>query len=189
MVHPKTSRCLSPTAALGLAKAPRPAPTPAKAEMIDPRSMGLRTLELKKPLFDANAIARADQALDAMGDDFQVWLDADIERLQAARVRADDSNWTPLAQEDVHAIAHDLKGLGATYGSVFATQIAASLCRLIETDAGKALAERDPTLARAHIDALRASVRDGIRSTDHPVGRAVLRALEARVAELGVAPR
>ena len=57
------------------------------------------------------------------------------------------------------------------------------------TDAGKALAERDPTLARAHIDALRASVRDGIRSTDHPVGRAVLRALEARVAELGVAPR
>lgn len=164
-------------------------PAPAKVEVIDPRKQGLRTFELKKPIFDAGAVTRADQALEAMGDEFQVWLDADIERLQAARARADAAKWTPLAQEDVHAIAHDLKGLGATYGSVFATQIAASLCRLIETDAGKALAQRDPTLARAHIDALRASVRDGIRSADHPVGRAVLQALETRVADLGVAPR
>lgn len=161
----------------------------AKAELIDPRQQGLRTHDLKKPVFDAAAVARADQALEAMGDEFQVWLDADIERLQAARLRADAANWSPLSQEDVHAIAHDLKGLGATYGSLLATQIAASLCRLIETDAGKALAQRDPTLARAHIDALRASVRDAIRSTDHPVGRAVLQALETRVADLGVAPR
>lgn len=161
----------------------------AKAQMIDPREQGLRTFELKKPIFDAGAVARADQALEAMGDELQVWLDADIERLQGARLRADAAHWTPLVQEDVHGIAHDLKGLGATYGSVLATQIAASLCRLIETDAGKALAQRDPALARAHIDALRASVRDGIRSTDHPVGRAVLQALETRVTELGVAPR
>jgi hypothetical protein len=161
----------------------------AKAEMINPREQGLRTIELKKPIFDAGAVARADQALEAMGDELQVWLDADIERLQAARLRADAASWTPLSQEDLYAIAHDLKGLGATYGSVLSTQIAASLCRLIETDAGKALAQRDPSLARAHVDALRASVRDGIRSTDHPVGRAVLQALETRVADLGVAPR
>ncbi len=160
-----------------------------KVELIDPRDTGLRTFELKKPIFDSGAVARADEALEAMGDELQVWLDADIERLQAARLRADTANWTAFAQEDVHAIAHDLKGLGATYGSLLATQIAASLCRLIETDAGKALAQRDSSLARAHIDALRASVRDGINSTDNRIGRAVLRALEARVTELGVAPR
>lgn len=157
--------------------------------MIDPRSTGLRTFELKKPIFDSGAVARADEALEAMGDELQIWLDADIERLQAARLRADAASWIVLAQEDVHSIAHDLKGLGATYGSLLATQIAASLCRLIETDAGKALAQRDPTLARAHIDALRACVRDDINSTDNKIGRAVLQALEARVAELGVAPR
>lgn len=161
----------------------------AKAQLIDPREKGLRTFELKKPIFDAGAVTRADQALESMGDEFQIWLDADVERLQAARVRADEASWTPLAQEDLHAIAHDLKGLGATYGSLLATQIAASLCRLIETDAGKALAQRDPSLARAHVDALRASVRDNICSTDHPIGRAVLQALERRVADLGVAPR
>lgn len=160
-----------------------------KVEMINPRDTGLRTIEMKKPIFDSGAVARADQALEALGDELQVWLDADIERLQAARLRADTAKWTPLAQEDVHAIAHDLKGLGATYGSLLATQIAASLCRLIETDAGKALAQRDPSLARAHIDALRASVRDSINSTDNKIGRAVLQALETRVADLGVAPR
>ncbi|MBL8547935.1 MAG: hypothetical protein JNL81_15835 [Hyphomonadaceae bacterium] len=160
-----------------------------KVELINPRDTGLRTFEMKKPIFDNGAVARADQALEAMGDELQVWLDADIERLQAARLRADAAQWTPLAQEDVHAIAHDLKGLGATYGSLLATQIAASLCRLIETDAGKALAHRDPSLARAHIDALRASVRDSINSTENKIGRAVLLALEARVADLGVAPR
>jgi hypothetical protein len=63
------------------------------------------------------------------------------------------------------------------------------LCRLIETSAGKALAQRDPSLARTHIDALRAAVRDGINSADHPVGKAVLHALETGVAALGVAPR
>jgi hypothetical protein len=160
-----------------------------KAELIDPRDTGLRTFELKKPVFDAGAVARADEALGAMGEELQAWLDADVERLQGARMRADAVGWSVLSQEDVHAIAHDLKGLGATCGSQIATQIAASLCRLIETDAGKALAQRDPALARAHVDALRAAVRDGIRSTQHPVGRAVLQALEARVAELGVAPR
>ena len=161
----------------------------AKAEMINPREHGVRSIELTKPIFDAGAVARADEALEAMGDELQIWLDADIERLQAARIRADAAGWTAFSQEDLYAIAHDLKGLGATYGSVLSTQIAASLCRLIETDAGKALAQHDAALARAHIDALRASVRDGIRSTDHPIGRAVLQALETRVAELGVAPR
>lgn len=160
-----------------------------KAEIIDPRKLGLRTANMKKPVFDADAVARADQALEALGEELQAWLDADVERLQAARLRADAARWSMLSQEDVHAIAHDLKGLGATYGSMLATQIAASLCRLIETDGGKALAQRDPALARAHIDALRASARDGIRSADHPIGRAVLQTLETRVAELGVAPR
>lgn len=160
-----------------------------KAELIDPREHGLRTFQLKKPIFDSGAVARADEALEAMGDDMAVWLDADVERLQAARLRADAAQWTVLSQEDVYTIAHDLKGLGATYGSLLATRIAASLCRLIETDAGKALAQRDPTLARAHIDALRASVRDGINSSEDPIGRAVIQALETRVAALGVAPR
>ena len=75
-----------------------------KVELINPRDTGLRTFELKKPIFDSGAVARADQALESIGDELQVWLDADIERLQSSRLRADAANWSPLSQEDVHAI-------------------------------------------------------------------------------------
>ncbi|MBK8542334.1 MAG: Hpt domain-containing protein [Caulobacteraceae bacterium] len=162
----------------------------AKAQLIDPREKGLRTFELKKPIFDAGAVTRADQALESMGDEFQIWLDADVERLQAARVRADEASWTPLAQEDLHAIAHDLKGLGATIrlGCSRPRSLLRSAASLKPMPA-KRWRNAILSLARAHVDALRASVRDNICSTDHPIGRAVLQALETRVADLGVAPR
>jgi hypothetical protein len=41
----------------------------------------------------------------------------------------------------------------------------------------------------AHVDALRAAARDKIRDAAHPVGRALLNALETHVERLGVAPR
>mgnify|MGYP001381459972 CR=1 FL=1 len=160
-----------------------------KVEFIDPREAAPCAVQLNKPVFDAKAVTRADETLKAMNDSLGEWLDGDIEKLQAARVAGEQASWTDASLQTLFAAAHDLKGMGATYGSLLATQMAASLCRLIETDAGKALAQRDPSLARAHIDAIRASVRDDIRSADHPVGRAVLRALEVRVDDLGVAPR
>jgi chemotaxis protein histidine kinase CheA len=160
-----------------------------KAQLIDPRDMGHVPVDLKTPVFDAGAIARAEEALQALSGSFQQWLQDEIGKVQAARVAAEADAWSTPALEELCTAAHDLKGLGATYDCPIATQIAGSLCRLIETDAGKARAQRDPSLARAHVDALRALQRSGIRSDEHPVGRSLLHELEARVASLGVAPR
>lgn len=157
-------------------------------EMIDPRDMSRRVLDLKRPVFDEQAIARADEALKAMSGSFGQWLDEELARLQAARLAADASAWTARSVEAVFSAAHDLKGMGTTYGYPLVTQIAASLCRLIETDAGKAVASAEPNLARAHVDAIRAAVRDRITSTNHPVGAALVQALNANVEALGVAP-
>jgi len=161
----------------------------SKSHLIDPKDAGVRRHDLKPPVFDAGAVARADEALKAMGEDMQAWLDDDIERLQAARLEAAQGAWSHRALEPLFGAAHDLKGMGATYGYPLVTLLAASLCRLIETDAGKAAAQREPTLVCAHVDALRAAVRDRIRSIDDATTRALVQALEARVAELGVAPR
>ena len=158
-------------------------------QMIDPRDAGLRGLNLKRPIFDEEAIARADNTLKAMSDSMEQWLEDDAERLQSARLAAERADWTLHALEQIFAVAHDLKGMGGTYGFPLATQLAASLCRLIETDAGKRAAQRDPALVCAHVDALRAAVRDRIRDDTHPVGRALVQALEAEVERLGVAPR
>lgn len=158
------------------------------AELIDPRDAGLRTLDLEQPLFDAEALARADEVLEAMSGEMYGWLEADVARLQRLRVAAEQAGWSAVSLDGLLAAAHDIKGAGATYGSPLATHIAGSLCRLIETDAGKAAARRDPALAAAHVDALRAAVRDRISLDAHPIGRALLQALEARVEALGVAP-
>jgi hypothetical protein len=78
--------------------------------------------------------------------------------------------------------------MGGAYGYPLVTQLAASLCRLIETDAGKFAARQRPALVKAHIDALRAAARDRIATAEHPIGRALVAALEAEVEHLGVAP-
>ena len=83
--------------------------------------------------------------------------------------------------EALYTHAHDLKGLGATYGFPLISRIAGSLCRLMEGGSGR---ERAPLfLIDAHIDAVRAVIRDDIRDAEHPVGRALADALETRVKE------
>jgi hypothetical protein len=161
--------------------------TKPAGEMIDPRDAGQRVLDLKEPLFAPDAVARADEALKTMTPQLEQWLEADIVRLQAARLTAERAQWTVAAIDNLMAVAHDIRGMGATYGSPLATRLAASLCRLIETDAGKAAVQCDPSLARAHVDALRAAQRAGGRPD--AAATAVLQALEASVAALGVAPR
>jgi len=159
-----------------------------KVEFIDPREVAPHGARVDKPVFDDRAVSRADEALKAMSGAFDEWLDADIGKLQAARLAAENAHWSHEALSGLHGAAHDVKGMGATYGYPLATQIAASLCRMIETDAGKAAAKRLPSLVAAHVDALRAIVRDGVKSSGDPMGRALLQALERQVDALGVAP-
>ncbi len=158
-----------------------------KVQIIDPREHGLGPLNLKLPVFDDGA--RADDALKSMSASFEQWLDGESARLQAARVEAQRLGWSDEALDPVLRSAHDLKGMGATYGYPLVTQLGASLCRLIETEAGRRAARANPALVNAHVDALRAVIRDRITTNADPVGRAIVSALEARVAALGVAPR
>jgi hypothetical protein len=78
---------------------------------------------------------------------------------------------------------HELKSLGATYGFPLITQIADSLCRLIEDEDTRLSAPLK--LIDAHIDAISAAVRDGVRSDDDPIGRALVDALDKRVRAIG----
>lgn len=160
----------------------------AKAQVIDPRQAGHLPPKLAQPVFNADAVARADKTLEAMSGSFEKWLEADIAKLQTARLAVEDQQWSNDALDALWRAAHDLKGMGGTYGYPIVTQLAASLCRLTETDAGKAAAREQSDLVNAHVDALRAAVRDRIASDEHPVGRVLVQTLETRVARLGVAP-
>lgn len=161
----------------------------SNAQLIDPKQEGHGPLSLTKPVFDAGALTRAEDALKGMSDSFEEWLDRDVTRLHTARLAARAGGWSVEGLEVLMTVSHDVKGMGGTYGYPLVTQMAASLCRLIETPAGKAAAQGDPSLVDAHVDAIRAAARDAIKTDGNPVGRNLLHALEERVARLGVAPR
>jgi hypothetical protein len=129
---------------------------------------------------DPSAIAKAEEALKNLSGNFSQWLQDEITKLEAARQQVHAEGKTPAAMEGLYLRAHDLKGLGATYGFPLITRIAASLCAL--TDDAEKRDQAPIGLVDANINAIRAAVRDDIRTDEHPVGRALANELEAAVA-------
>lgn len=130
---------------------------------------------------DANAIAKAEAALKAMSAQFGQWLQEEIVKLDQAQADIRAKGYTPETAEALYFRAHDLKGLGATYQYPLVTRIAGSLCRLMDDGEKRMLAP--VAILDAHIDAIRAVVRDEIQTDEHPVGRELAETLEARVTE------
>lgn len=132
---------------------------------------------------DAAAIAKAEAALKSLSGNFSQWLNDEIVKLDAARQQVKAEGVTAETMESLYLRAHDLKGLGTTYGYQLITRIAASLCRLIDEKDKRLTASM--ALVDAHIDAIKASVREEMKSDDHPVGSALVMALEQKVKDAG----
>jgi len=131
---------------------------------------------------DPLAIAKAEAALKSLSSNFAEWLQDEINKLEASRARVRAEGWTIATAEVLYLRAHDLKGLGATYEFPLITRIAGSLCRMID-DAETRLSA-PMSLIDAHIDAIRACVRDNIKDASNPVGRVLAEELEGRVKAL-----
>ncbi|MDP3173916.1 Hpt domain-containing protein [Phenylobacterium sp.] len=132
---------------------------------------------------DPSAIAKAEAALKSLSGNFAQWLQDEVTKLEAARQRVKTEGATPETMESLYLRAHDLKGLGATYEFPLITRIAGSLCKLID-DKEKRV-EAPMVLIDAHIDAVKAAIRDDIRTDQHPVGQILIQELERRVTESG----
>lgn len=128
---------------------------------------------------DAAAIAKAEEALKAMSDQFGQWLQDEIDKLDAAQAAIEAEGFNDKTAEGLYFRAHDLKGLGGTYQYPLVTRLAASLCRLLDQPEKRREAPR--ALLDAHISAIKAVVRDKIQTEDHPVGRALAEELETQV--------
>ena len=133
---------------------------------------------------DPAAIAKAEAALMSLASNFTQWLADEITKLEAARANVAAGGMTVQTMENLYLRAHDLKGLGTTYGYQLITRIAGSLCRMIDDKEKRTAAPMD--LVDAHIDAIKAAVRDDIKSDEHPVGRILVQELERRVTEMSL---
>ena len=145
-----------------------------------PNTLRLKVGAGKLGALDPAAIAKAEAALKNLSGNFSQWLEDEITKLEAARLALRNEGVSPQTTEALYLRAHDLKGLGTTYGFPLITRVAASLCVLTDDEEKRARAPM--SLIDAHIDAIRASVSQDIKSDEHPVGRALAEALEAEVA-------
>jgi hypothetical protein len=132
---------------------------------------------------DPAAIAKAEAALKSLSGNFAQWLNDEVVKLENARQRVKAEGMTPETMESLYLRAHDLKGLGATYEYPLITRIGASLCKLID-DKDKRMGA-PIALIDGHIDAIKAAVRDEIKTDDHPVGKILIQELERKVSEFG----
>ncbi len=130
---------------------------------------------------DANALAKAEAALKGLANNFDAWMQDELNKLDAARQRIRAEGHSAETAENLYFRSHDLKGLGSTYGYPIVTRIAASLCRLTDDPATRLKAPL--FLIDAHIDGIKAAVRGGVRDIDHPMGKVLVDELETRVRE------
>ena len=125
---------------------------------------------------DPDVVARAEAALKALSAQFSRWLQDEIDKLDAARAAVGLEGLVSPAGEALYTRAHDLKGLGGTYEFPIVTRAAASLCRVIDNPQTRAVAPL--SLVDSHINAIKAMIRDGIKTDDHPIGQAMVMSLE-----------
>lgn len=134
------------------------------------------------PKLDAEAIARAEKALEQLSDQFESWMDEELAKLEAAWAEVKAKGLEGETGAGLYRAAHDVKGLGATYQFPLVTRLAASLCKLIETPERR---DRAPIqLVGGLLDAIRVAIRDKVRTEDHPTGRALAEESEAIVAHV-----
>lgn len=122
---------------------------------------------------DADVVLRAEHALGLLANEFDDWMTAECDALEAAREAA---ALTPdvTTMAGVYRVAHDIRGQAATLGFPLVGEIAEGLCELFERTG-----DRPPpqSIVDRHVEAIRAMVREQVRERDHPLGAALVKRL------------
>lgn len=126
--------------------------------------------------------ARAELAISQLEDQFPAWLAEMVIRLVAARQEMGETAVTAATREPIYVAALELKSLGETYGFMLISRFGHSLSRLLIRLEGDKAAP--PELIDAHINAVKAVLRENMRDPNHPVGSALAAELERQVAAL-----
>lgn len=153
---------------------------PTGAQVIQPPNPLRSRLGSRLPKIDPDAIAKAEAALQGLSSQFGAWLRDEVAKLEAAQVSLRADGMTQQGIDRLYTHAHDLKGLGATYGFPLVTRIAGSLCTLLGEQATRS--QTPPVLIYAHVDAIRVVVREDMRDADDASGRVLAEQLEHSVA-------
>src|ERR1700729_4017755 len=122
--------------------------------------------ELRKVLAPAgdvidDPVARAEAALAELSSEFAGWMEAECDRLEAARQDVKQDGFTKKSHDALFRSAHDIKGEAGTFGFPAVAGVAESLCRLVEHT--PEMSRIPIELVDQHVDAVRAITREYAR--------------------------
>ena len=122
-------------------------------------------------------VARAEQALQSLADEFDDWMAVECDRLLRAHEAVASHGFNKATCAELFRAAHDIKGDAATFGYPTAGAAAESLCRIIEhaPDLNRVPAD----LIANHVDAIKAIVREHDRIDAAGVAEELSRNLRA----------
>jgi len=125
-------------------------------------------------------VKRAETALKQIKKEFRGWMNAECDALEAARAAIRENGIGEDSAERLLNAAHDVLGHADTFGYPLAGKIADSLCKLISSTAD--VSALPMPLVDAHVDAVRAVVREGVHDADNRTGGEILRRLSKLIA-------
>jgi hypothetical protein len=127
------------------------------------------------PALDAEALKRAEEALQDLSVNFNGWMNDEVASLAkaAAAIKTDKGD---LAFDTLYNSAHNVKGQAHTLGFPLAGLAAASLCRLVDNLPEQ---KRLPTaLVDNYVTAIAAIVREDIRTMEDKMACAIIDKLD-----------
>lgn len=127
-----------------------------------------------------NMSERAEAAVSDLSSEFEDWLQVDLNALLDAWRRVQETPQNQSAAKDLFHAAHNLSGMGATYGRPEIGRLCRSLSKLMSRGNLRA----DTALIGLHVDACRAAK---IGASGGDIASAVCEALEAEVSKLRAA--
>ncbi len=141
----------------------------------------------------ARRLARAEAAVADLAKSYVTWANADVEKcaehLATARHAQPGANVAigavdrpMIAVQALYAVAHNIKGQGASFGFPLMTRLGESLCRLTRTK--RSIADRDLDAVQAHLEAMRLVLAQNIGGDGGALGDKLVQHLDALVSEL-----
>lgn len=125
---------------------------------------------------DLDALAKAEDVIANLADDYLDWVQEDLKRLEAAyeQLKSGEDD-VKKGLDNIFQISHDMKGQGGSFGYDLMTATGDHLCRLVEKmdKAGS----RELNMIRVHIDAMRVIITKGLKGDGGNEGRQLLMGL------------
>ena len=155
---------------------------PASAQAPQREEMETADPAPPEPVFVADPqemVTQAEEALDALTEEFEGWMRNDLEKMRDAWRVAQKPHATADDYRTLYTCAHNIRGAATSYGYPAVSRLCGSLCDLLSgTRPGE-----NTALINLHIEACRAAVAAGPQGEgSESVAEAVCEALERRVA-------